>query len=51
MKIDTSGWKEFKLIDLFEVCSSKKIFHANTIKNIYDFQQRRNLSLCSSFGY
>ena len=39
MKIDTSGWKEFKLIDLFEVYSSKKIFHANTIKNIYDFEK------------
>lgn len=39
MKIDTSGWKEFKLVDLFEVCSSKKIFHANTIKNIYDFEK------------
>lgn len=37
--ISSIRWKKFKLKDLFEVCSSKKIFHANTIENIYDFEK------------
>ena len=37
--ISSIRWKKFKLKDLFEVCSSKKIFHTNTIENIYDFEK------------
>lgn len=39
--ISSIRWKKFKLRDLFKVCSSKKIFHANAIKNIYDFEKER----------
>lgn len=31
-------WKEFKIGDLFEVESSKKIFHANTLSEIFETQ-------------
>ena len=33
-------WREFRLGDLFEVRSSKKIFHANQIKQIHKEQQK-----------
>ena len=32
-------WEEFKISDLFKVDSSKKIFHANQIRTIYDTEQ------------
>ena len=36
-------WGEFRLGDLFEVNSSKKIFHANTLENIYNEQISNSL--------
>ncbi len=36
-QLNAIKWGEFKLGDLFEVLSSKKIYHANTIK-IHDTQ-------------
>ena len=33
-------WEEFRLGSLFEVHSSKKIFHANQIKQIYEDEQK-----------
>ena len=35
-KLESVEWGEFRLGDLFEIVSSKKIFHANQINKIFD---------------
>lgn len=42
-KFENYNWGEFRLGDLFEVNSSKKIFHANTLENIYNEQISNSL--------
>ncbi|RLV27090.1 restriction endonuclease [Streptococcus iniae] len=38
-KLQEVEWGEFRLGDLFEIASSKKIYHANQLENIYSSQK------------